>query len=110
MCLSVDVRWRGRLVAGSMARHHSVVTVHSFGCLLEGSCYLQCPARTLLSSKANRLCTAIELFMVLSLVFISLSSAHDLSRWDLFGCNYKLLKTGIENGDMPEQVGVLKEC
>uniref|UniRef100_A0A8C3VB02 Cohesin subunit SA n=1 Tax=Catharus ustulatus TaxID=91951 RepID=A0A8C3VB02_CATUS len=30
--------------------------------------------------------------------------AHDLSRWDLFGCNYKLLKTGIENGDMPEQI------
>uniref|UniRef100_A0A8C0B0R2 Cohesin subunit SA n=1 Tax=Buteo japonicus TaxID=224669 RepID=A0A8C0B0R2_9AVES len=31
-------------------------------------------------------------------------NAHDLSRWDLFGCNYKLLKTGIENGDMPEQI------
>lgn len=32
------------------------------------------------------------------------NSAHDLSKWDLFACNYKLLKTGIENGDMPEQV------
>ncbi|XP_048369702.1 cohesin subunit SA-2 [Sphaerodactylus townsendi] len=31
-------------------------------------------------------------------------NAHDLSRWDLFACNYKLLKTGIENGDMPEQI------
>ncbi|MEE6496982.1 hypothetical protein FKM82_002547 [Ascaphus truei] len=31
-------------------------------------------------------------------------NAHDLSRWDLFGSNYKLLKTGIENGDMPEQI------
>uniref|UniRef100_A0A8C6Y6Z2 Stromal antigen 2 n=1 Tax=Naja naja TaxID=35670 RepID=A0A8C6Y6Z2_NAJNA len=31
-------------------------------------------------------------------------NAHDLSRWDLFSCNYKLLKTGIENGDMPEQI------
>ncbi|KAK1346392.1 hypothetical protein QTO34_000248 [Cnephaeus nilssonii] len=31
-------------------------------------------------------------------------NAHDLSKWDLFACNYKLLKTGIENGDMPEQI------
>ncbi|XP_041112036.1 cohesin subunit SA-2 [Polyodon spathula] len=31
-------------------------------------------------------------------------NAHDLSRWDLFNSNYKLLKTGIENGDMPEQI------
>lgn len=42
---------------------------------------------------------------VLHFCFLSNAfSAHDLSRWDLFGCNYKLLKTGIENGDMPEQV------
>lgn len=33
-----------------------------------------------------------------------LLSAHDLSKWDLFTSNYKLLNTGIENGDMPEQV------
>lgn len=32
------------------------------------------------------------------------SSAHDLSGWDLFTSNFKLLNTGIENGDMPEQV------
>ncbi|XP_067853228.1 cohesin subunit SA-2 isoform X1 [Heptranchias perlo] len=31
-------------------------------------------------------------------------NAHDLTRWDLFGSNYKLLKIGIENGDMPEQI------
>ncbi|XP_039622245.1 cohesin subunit SA-2 isoform X2 [Polypterus senegalus] len=31
-------------------------------------------------------------------------NAHDLSRWDLFSSNYKLLKTGIKNGDMPEQI------
>ncbi|KAG8144554.1 putative Cohesin subunit SA-2 protein [Naja naja] len=35
-------------------------------------------------------------------------NAHDLSRWDLFSCNYKLLKTGIENGDMPEQDDLLR--
>lgn len=33
-------------------------------------------------------------------------SAHDLSGWDLFTSNFKLLNTGIENGDMPEQVNV----
>lgn len=37
-----------------------------------------------------------------SLKFVS--SAHDLSGWDLFTSNFKLLNTGIENGDMPEQV------
>ncbi|MBN3318552.1 STAG2 protein, partial [Atractosteus spatula] len=31
-------------------------------------------------------------------------NAHDLSRWDLFSSTYKLLNTGIENGDMPEQI------
>jgi len=35
-------------------------------------------------------------------------SAHDLSKWDLFTSNYKLLNTGIENGDMPEQVFILR--
>uniref|UniRef100_A0A672S8J3 Cohesin subunit SA n=1 Tax=Sinocyclocheilus grahami TaxID=75366 RepID=A0A672S8J3_SINGR len=33
-------------------------------------------------------------------------NAHDLSKWDLFTSNYKLLNTGIENGDMPEQIVV----
>lgn len=32
-------------------------------------------------------------------------SAHDLTKWDLFGNCYRLLKTGIEHGAMPEQVG-----
>lgn len=40
--------------------------------------------------------------------FKFLSSAHDLSGWDLFTSNFKLLNTGIENGDMPEQVGPTK--
>ncbi|XP_057204848.1 cohesin subunit SA-2 isoform X1 [Triplophysa rosa] len=31
-------------------------------------------------------------------------NAHDLSNWDLFTSNYRLLNTGIENGDMPEQI------
>uniref|UniRef100_A0A8C4IMY7 Cohesin subunit SA n=1 Tax=Dicentrarchus labrax TaxID=13489 RepID=A0A8C4IMY7_DICLA len=31
-------------------------------------------------------------------------NAHDLSKWDLFTCNYRLLNTGLQNGDMPEQV------
>ncbi|KAI7809375.1 putative cohesin subunit SA-1 [Triplophysa rosa] len=39
----------------------------------------------------------------LSLVSIS---AHDLTRWDLFGNCYRLLRTGIEQGSMPEQIAV----
>ena len=31
-------------------------------------------------------------------------SAHDLTRWDLFGNCYRLLKAGIEQGSMPEQI------
>uniref|UniRef100_A0AAQ4Q0H5 Cohesin subunit SA n=1 Tax=Gasterosteus aculeatus aculeatus TaxID=481459 RepID=A0AAQ4Q0H5_GASAC len=31
-------------------------------------------------------------------------NAHDLSKWDLFNGNYRLLNTGLQNGDMPEQV------
>lgn len=34
------------------------------------------------------------------------SSAHDLTRWDLFGNCYRLLKAGIEQGSMPEQIAV----
>lgn len=34
-------------------------------------------------------------------------SAHDLSTWDLFTSNYRLLNTGLQNGDMPEQVAGL---
>uniref|UniRef100_A0AAX7V1L5 Cohesin subunit SA n=1 Tax=Astatotilapia calliptera TaxID=8154 RepID=A0AAX7V1L5_ASTCA len=33
-------------------------------------------------------------------------SAHDLTRWDLFGNCYRLLKAGIEQGSMPEQIAV----
>ncbi|CAG02933.1 unnamed protein product, partial [Tetraodon nigroviridis] len=31
-------------------------------------------------------------------------NAHDLSTWDLFTSNYRLLNTGLQNGDMPEQI------
>uniref|UniRef100_A0A672M465 Cohesin subunit SA n=1 Tax=Sinocyclocheilus grahami TaxID=75366 RepID=A0A672M465_SINGR len=31
-------------------------------------------------------------------------NAHDLTKWDLFTCNYKLLNSGLQNGDMPEQI------
>lgn len=37
-------------------------------------------------------------------VLFSANSAHDLSKWDLFTSNYRLLSTGLQNGDMPEQV------
>lgn len=33
-------------------------------------------------------------------------SAHDLTRWDLFGSCYRLLKAGIEQGSMPEHIAV----
>ncbi|XP_065132397.1 cohesin subunit SA-1a [Paramisgurnus dabryanus] len=33
-------------------------------------------------------------------------NAHDLTRWDLFGNCYRLLRTGIEQGSMPEQIAV----
>uniref|UniRef100_A0A8C9T057 STAG2 cohesin complex component n=1 Tax=Scleropages formosus TaxID=113540 RepID=A0A8C9T057_SCLFO len=31
-------------------------------------------------------------------------NAHNLSKWDLFTSTFKLLTSGIENGDMPEQI------
>ncbi|XP_041949814.1 cohesin subunit SA-2a [Alosa sapidissima] len=31
-------------------------------------------------------------------------NAHDLSRWDLFTNLYRLLNTGLQNGDMPQQI------
>ena len=37
---------------------------------------------------------------------VSRLSAHDLTRWDLFGSCYRLLKAGIEQGSMPEQIAV----
>lgn len=40
----------------------------------------------------------------LSLFIMSRSSAHDLTKWDLFSNCYRLLRTGIEHGAMPEQV------
>uniref|UniRef100_A0A9J7ZF96 Cohesin subunit SA n=2 Tax=Cyprinus carpio TaxID=7962 RepID=A0A9J7ZF96_CYPCA len=49
------------------------------------------------------LLSANEQAMCLSLLSIS---AHDLTRWDLFGNCYRLLRTGIEQGSMPEQIAV----
>lgn len=40
----------------------------------------------------------------IDLMHISAFSAHDLTKWDLFTSNYRLLNTGLQNGDMPEQV------
>uniref|UniRef100_A0A671K9W5 Cohesin subunit SA n=1 Tax=Sinocyclocheilus anshuiensis TaxID=1608454 RepID=A0A671K9W5_9TELE len=31
-------------------------------------------------------------------------NAHDLTKWDLFTSNYKLLNSGLQNGDMSEQI------
>uniref|UniRef100_A0A8C1RRR7 Cohesin subunit SA n=1 Tax=Cyprinus carpio TaxID=7962 RepID=A0A8C1RRR7_CYPCA len=39
-------------------------------------------------------------------LFCMLSSAHDLTKWDLFKNCYRLLKMGIEQGSMPEQIAV----
>uniref|UniRef100_A0A8C1I4J3 Cohesin subunit SA n=1 Tax=Cyprinus carpio carpio TaxID=630221 RepID=A0A8C1I4J3_CYPCA len=41
-------------------------------------------------------------------LFCMLSSAHDLTKWDLFKNCYRLLKMGIEQGSMPEQVNALQ--
>uniref|UniRef100_A0A8C1G2Q9 Cohesin subunit SA n=1 Tax=Cyprinus carpio carpio TaxID=630221 RepID=A0A8C1G2Q9_CYPCA len=40
-------------------------------------------------------------------VLSTLKNAHDLTKWDLFKNCYRLLKMGIEQGSMPEQVNVL---
>lgn len=48
----------------------------------------------------NLLCN----YFYLHLFSFYLTSAHDLSKWDLFTSNYSLLSTGLQNGDMPEQV------
>uniref|UniRef100_A0A8B9K971 Cohesin subunit SA n=1 Tax=Astyanax mexicanus TaxID=7994 RepID=A0A8B9K971_ASTMX len=43
-----------------------------------------------------------------SVVYFSINTflayAHDLTKWDLFTSNYRLLNTGLQNGDMTEQV------
>uniref|UniRef100_A0A8C5SVN2 Cohesin subunit SA n=1 Tax=Laticauda laticaudata TaxID=8630 RepID=A0A8C5SVN2_LATLA len=36
----------------------------------------------------------------------SFHNAHDLTKWDLFSNCYRLLRTGIEHGAMPEQIVV----
>uniref|UniRef100_A0A8D2KNW9 STAG1 cohesin complex component n=1 Tax=Urocitellus parryii TaxID=9999 RepID=A0A8D2KNW9_UROPR len=50
-----------------------------------------------------------DIYNVLSTLkrLTSFHNAHDLTKWDLFGNCYRLLKTGIEHGAMPEQVGII---
>ncbi|XP_053474299.1 cohesin subunit SA-2a isoform X2 [Ictalurus furcatus] len=49
-----------------------------------------------------------DAFQVLSTLkrITAFHNAHDLTKWDLFSCNYTLLNTGLQNGDMPEQIVV----
>ncbi|KAA0719203.1 Cohesin subunit SA-1 SCC3 -like protein 1 [Triplophysa tibetana] len=49
-----------------------------------------------------------DIYNVLSTVkrLTAFHNAHDLTRWDLFGNCYRLLRTGIEQGSMPEQIAV----
>lgn len=57
--------------------------------------------------KALRRTTKInDLFDIYYFLQRFLLSAHDLTRWDLFGNCYRLLKAGIEQGSMPEQIAV----
>ncbi|KAF4020574.1 hypothetical protein G4228_012645, partial [Cervus hanglu yarkandensis] len=50
-----------------------------------------------------------DIYNVLSTLkrLTSFHNAHDLTKWDLFGNCYRLLKTGIEHGAMPEQEDLL---
>lgn len=47
-----------------------------------------------------------QLWNLMCFPLVSCLSAHDLTRWDLFGNCYRLLKAGIEQGSMPEQIAV----
>ncbi|XP_020643007.1 cohesin subunit SA-1 isoform X2 [Pogona vitticeps] len=49
-----------------------------------------------------------DLYNVLSTLkrLTSFHNAHDLTKWDLFSNCYRLLRTGIEHGAMPEQIVV----
>ncbi|XP_072469678.1 cohesin subunit SA-1 isoform X2 [Notamacropus eugenii] len=49
-----------------------------------------------------------DIYNVLSTLkrLTSFHNAHDLTKWDLFGNCYRLLRTGIEHGAMPEQIVV----
>ncbi len=50
------------------------------------------------------MCMNDVMMCYLSFAIFFFPSAHDLSKWDLFTSNYRLLNTGLQNGDMPEQV------
>uniref|UniRef100_A0A3Q4HRP3 Cohesin subunit SA n=1 Tax=Neolamprologus brichardi TaxID=32507 RepID=A0A3Q4HRP3_NEOBR len=49
-----------------------------------------------------------DAYQVLSTIkkITTFHNAHDLTKWDLFTSNYRLLNTGLQNGDMPEQIVV----
>ncbi|XP_036421335.1 cohesin subunit SA-1-like [Colossoma macropomum] len=49
-----------------------------------------------------------DIYSVLSTLkrLTAFHNAHDLTRWDLFGNCYRLLRAGIEHGSMPEQIAV----
>ncbi|XP_035189905.1 cohesin subunit SA-1 isoform X5 [Anas acuta] len=49
-----------------------------------------------------------DIYNVLSTLkrLTSFHNAHDLTKWDLFSNCYRLLRTGIEHGAMPEQIVV----
>uniref|UniRef100_A0A8B9MLQ1 Stromal antigen 1 n=1 Tax=Accipiter nisus TaxID=211598 RepID=A0A8B9MLQ1_9AVES len=53
-----------------------------------------------------------DIYNVLSTLkrLTSFHNAHDLTKWDLFSNCYRLLRTGIEHGAMPEQVHTVKEA
>ncbi len=85
--------WRRHLQRSLHSQEtHSLSQVR---CCLVKSLQMQVISDHLESLSAN------EQAMCLSVLSIS---AHDLTRWDLFGNCYRLLRTGIEHGSMPEQV------
>ncbi|KAI4872694.1 hypothetical protein NFI96_032481, partial [Prochilodus magdalenae] len=49
-----------------------------------------------------------DIYSVLSTLkrLTAFHNAHDLTRWDIFGNCYRLLRVGIEHGSMPEQIAV----
>uniref|UniRef100_A0A672JKS5 Cohesin subunit SA n=1 Tax=Salarias fasciatus TaxID=181472 RepID=A0A672JKS5_SALFA len=68
----------------------------------------------LIDEMTDRFCVCVwslyddDIYNVLSTLkrLTAFHNAHDLTRWDLFGNCYRLLKAGIEQGSMPEQIAV----
>lgn len=71
--------------------------------------YLPLKDSRLSTSKTVYNCLGLQIEKKIVLILVkcfSRLSAHDLTRWDLFGSCYRLLKAGIEQGSMPEQIAV----